>query len=202
MHLCGRMFDTRSQYRIGNSRCWHLDWVITREGGSCLPISVTSATLEIEELHSANFSVALQETIPKTLNPFLYHRFSVFLPEQSVVIYVKMGRRGPRSKLTDDMIERVKEQYRNGVAHRTIAAEVGISETNIRRIIGMHGIPKRGRKLATLLSPQEEDGLVRYLSTFGPFRGKYRTLRTAMEQFAQENSKISQISITVFFSYA
>ncbi|XP_055351172.1 uncharacterized protein LOC129597583 [Paramacrobiotus metropolitanus] len=98
-----------------------------------------------------------------------------------------MGKRGPRSKMTDDRIERVKELYRDGIAHRTIAKELGISETNIRRIISIHGIPKRERKLATLLSPQQEDGLVKFLLSLGPFRGKYRTLRTLMEEFANEN---------------
>lgn len=104
-----------------------------------------------------------------------------------------MGRRGPPSRLTDDMIERVKEQYRNGIAHRKIAAEVGTSETNIRRIISIHGVPNRGRKMATLLSADEEDALVRYLSTIEPFRGKFRTLRTFMEQVTRDHGMTEQI---------
>ncbi|XP_055351285.1 uncharacterized protein LOC129597666 isoform X2 [Paramacrobiotus metropolitanus] len=91
----------------------------------------------------------------------------------------------------------MKELYQNGVAHRNIAKEKGISETNMRRIISSHGIPKRERKLATLLSPQQEDELVKFLVSLGPFGGKYVALRNLMEEFARENDM--QCTFTYFW---
>ncbi|OQV13128.1 hypothetical protein BV898_12668 [Hypsibius exemplaris] len=97
-----------------------------------------------------------------------------------------MGKRGPHSKVTPELVETIRERYQGGAPHRVIADEVKISETNIRRILRNHGIEKRPRKLATLLSPAEETYLVDFLVANKTFRGKYRDLRNLMGNFAAE----------------
>jgi ribosome-binding protein aMBF1 (putative translation factor) len=106
-----------------------------------------------------------------------------------------MGKRGPRSKVTQDIVEIIKQRYHGGASHRAIADELKISETNIRRILSQHSIPKRDRKLATLLSAAEEDTLVEFLISQKNFRGKYRDLRDLMENFARERGEKKMASL-------
>ena len=101
-----------------------------------------------------------------------------------------MGKRGPKCKVTKDDVQKAATLYQAGQSHRAIASELNVSETNIRRILKSHGIPKRDRKRFTILPPEQEISLVNFLNSLGHFQGTYQNLIDVMKQFATQNGEV------------
>ncbi|GAU91749.1 hypothetical protein RvY_03945 [Ramazzottius varieornatus] len=98
-----------------------------------------------------------------------------------------MGKRGPKCKVSEDNVQKAAELYQAGQSHRAIAKELNVSETNIRRILKTHGIPKRDRKRVTILSSEGEIALVNYINSQSDFEGTYRDLIELMKHFTDQN---------------